>query len=101
MTSPRCRGCGSASRTLLVVENTVGLKELRQNASELVRRAEAGEEFTITVSGRPSARLVPMSPMRWRSWGDVAELFSGPGDPGWEHDRELVADGLRDPWAKR
>lgn len=40
----------------------VGLRELRQDASELVRRAQAGDEITITVSGRPSARLVPPSP---------------------------------------
>lgn len=37
-----------------------GLRELRQNASELVRRVEAGGEVTITVAGRPSARLVPI-----------------------------------------
>jgi len=38
---------------------SVGLRELRQDASDLVRRVQAGEEITITVSGRPSARLVP------------------------------------------
>lgn len=37
----------------------VGLRELRQNASELVRRVESGEEIEITVAGRPGARLVP------------------------------------------
>jgi hypothetical protein len=30
---------------------TVGLRELREDASELVRRVQAGEEFTITVAG--------------------------------------------------
>jgi prevent-host-death family protein len=40
----------------------VGLRELRQPASELVRRVEAGEEITITVAGRPSARLVAVTP---------------------------------------
>jgi prevent-host-death family protein len=38
---------------------SVGLRELRQDASDLLRRAQAGEEITITVSGRPSARLIP------------------------------------------
>ncbi len=79
----------------------VGLRELRQDASELVRRAQAGEEITITVSGRPSARLVPAGPTQWRRWDDIAELFVGPADPDWEHDRELVGDDLRDPWAER
>ena len=78
--------------------STVGLRELRQQASELVRRVEGGEEVTITVAGRPSARLVPVAPQSWRSYADVAELFSGPPDTQWETDRERVDHALRDPW---
>jgi prevent-host-death family protein len=81
--------------------STVGLRELRQDASELVRRVEAGEEITITVSGRPSARLVPARPTQWRTWAEVADLFRGRADPDWERDRELVDNDLRDPWATR
>jgi prevent-host-death family protein len=77
----------------------VDLKELRQNASELVRRAQAGEEFTITVSGQPGARLVPAQPIHWRRSDEIADLFRGPTDPDWQLDRELTGDGLRDPWA--
>lgn len=80
---------------------TVGLRELRQDASDLVRRVEAGEEITITVSGRPGALLVAPRVGRWRSWDDVADLFEGPADPDWERDRDLVDDGLRDPWSAR
>lgn len=80
---------------------SVGLRELRQDASGLVRRVQAGEEITITVAGRPSARLVPAQPTQWRSWAEIAELFRGPGDPAWEQDRELLDDNLRDPWADR
>jgi prevent-host-death family protein len=80
------------------VVTTVGLRELRQQASELVRRVEAGEEVTITVAGRPSARLVAVSPRSWRSWNDVADLFTGPADPTWEQDRELIAQEIQDPW---
>lgn len=79
----------------------MGLRELRQNASDLVRRAQNGEEITITVSGRPSARLVPAAPTQWRRWDDIAGLFAGPADPEWEHDREMVGDDLRDPWSDR
>jgi prevent-host-death family protein len=77
----------------------VGLRELRQQASELVRRVEAGEEVTITVAGRPSARLVPIAPRSWRSYTDMAEVFNGPVDPEWTADRERVDDALREPWA--
>jgi len=83
------------------VENKVGLRELRQDASDLVRRAQNGEEITITVSGRPSARLVPAAPTQWRPWDDIAELFAGPADPEWENDRAMVGDDLRDPWSDR
>ncbi len=71
---------------------SVDLTELRRHASELVRRAQTGEEITITVSGRPSARLVPLEQTQWRRWSDIAGLFAGPTDPDWEHDRERVAD---------
>ena len=43
-------------------------------------RVEAGEEITITLSGRPSARLVPSRPAQWRSWSELANLFRGPAD---------------------
>jgi len=78
--------------------STFGLRELRQHASELVRRAESGEEVTITVAGRPSVRLVPVAPKTWRRFDDVSDLWSGKADPEWEHDRDLVDQQIRDPW---
>ncbi|HET7476118.1 MAG TPA: type II toxin-antitoxin system prevent-host-death family antitoxin [Dermatophilaceae bacterium] len=81
--------------------STVGLRQLRQDASDLVRRVEAGEEITITVSGRPSARLVPARPTQWRSWTEIGDLFRGAADPQWERDRDLLDADVRDPWAAR
>ncbi len=78
----------------------MGLRELRQDASDLVRRVEAGEEITITVSGRPSARLVPASPNTWRSWVEVQELFAGPADSDWDADRAEIDDHIIDPWSR-
>jgi prevent-host-death family protein len=81
---------------------TVGLRELRQNASELVRRAEAGETLTITVSGRPAAVLGPIDRRRWRSWDEISTLFTHDGaDRTWKEDRELIDNEVRDPWADR
>ena len=60
---------------------TVGLRELRQDASDLVRRVENGEEIEITVAGRLAARLVPAAPRRWQRWVDIADLFTGRPDP--------------------
>lgn len=78
----------------------VGLRELRQDASELVRRAEAGEEIDITVAGRLAARLVPARRRRWNDWADIEALFNGPADRDWERDRELVDQSLDDPWTQ-
>lgn len=83
----------------LEVVDAVGLRELRQNASELIRRVEAGESLTVTVAGRPAALLVPATTRTWRQWADISDVFSGVADADWETDRELIADDLRDPWA--
>ncbi|HVA60572.1 MAG TPA: type II toxin-antitoxin system prevent-host-death family antitoxin [Mycobacteriales bacterium] len=77
----------------------VGLRELRQRASELVRRAQAGEVVTVTVSGRVAARLVAAERHQWRHFPDIAELFGGPEDADWGRDRRLLNDTPRDPWA--
>jgi prevent-host-death family protein len=78
-----------------------GLRELRQNASDLVRRAEQGEVITVTVSGRAAAQLGPVPPRGlWRRGADLAELFAGPVDPTWATDRELVDEDVVDPFAR-
>lgn len=42
----------------------VGIRELKQNASQVVARAAAGETVTITDRGRPVAQLTPMPTSR-------------------------------------
>ncbi|WFE38151.1 type II toxin-antitoxin system prevent-host-death family antitoxin [Micromonospora sp. WMMD998] len=79
----------------------IGLREMRQNASDLVRRAQAGERVTITVAGRPAAVLGPVSPRTWRAWDDLAGLFDQPTDPGWAEDRGLIDGTVVDPWDQR
>ncbi|WP_445548219.1 MULTISPECIES: type II toxin-antitoxin system Phd/YefM family antitoxin [unclassified Frankia] len=81
--------------------NEIGLREVRQNASELVRRAQAGERLTITVSGRPAAVLGPMTPRAWRRWDDLADVFALPADTDWPGDRDLVDGTVTDPWEDR
>jgi prevent-host-death family protein len=54
---------------------TSGIRELRQRASELLRRVEAGETIEITDRGRPVAVLAPLPnqhPLeRLRATGDL------------------------------
>ncbi len=84
------------------MSDTVGLRELRQQASDIVRRIEEGQEVVVTVAGRPAARIVPVGKQRWRTGRELALLFSTPVDPAWQQEhaeRSDVIDGsLRDPW---
>jgi prevent-host-death family protein len=41
---------------------TVGIRELRQHASAILRRVAGGEAFQVTDRGRPVAMLVGVSP---------------------------------------
>ncbi|MGH3932852.1 MAG: type II toxin-antitoxin system Phd/YefM family antitoxin [Pseudonocardiaceae bacterium] len=58
----------------------IPLRQLRNDTSAVLRRVEDGERFTVTVSGRPVARLIPF-PRRPRSisWD---ELIAARADPG-------------------
>lgn len=51
------------------------MRELRQRASELLRRVEAGETFEVTDRGRPVAHLSPVKDRsaleRMREIGDL------------------------------
>ena len=54
---------------------SVGVRELRQRASELLRRVEGGETIVVTDRGRPVAVLAPLPEAgaldRLRATGDV------------------------------
>jgi prevent-host-death family protein len=84
---------------------TIPQRELRNNVSDVLRRAEQGERFTITVSGRPVAELGP--PAQEPRGTSVAELWrlllETPADPSWAEDlkrmREADRANARDPWA--
>ena len=41
--------------------STVGVRELKQNASAVLRRVAAGEIVEVTDRGRPVARIVPLA----------------------------------------
>ena len=70
---------------------TIQQKELRNQVGEVLRRAEAGERFTITVSGRPVAELGPVRARQWVSSVELADLWATPPDPTLEHDLQAFA----------
>jgi prevent-host-death family protein len=57
---------------------TVGVRELKQQTSELIRRVrELGDEILVTHHGRVVARIVPASPTpeaAQRGWDDLDRL---------------------------
>jgi prevent-host-death family protein len=73
-------------------------KELRNNVGEVLRRAEAGERLTITVSGRPVAELGPARTRQWVNTGEVQDLWDLPSDPTLVDDLKGFEADLRDPW---
>jgi prevent-host-death family protein len=87
-----------------VVER-VGVRELKQNASRVVRDVERYGPVVVTVNGRDA---VVMSPLQDRHrWVPVKEalLFweSLDADPDWadELEQQRDADLVQDPWDRR
>jgi prevent-host-death family protein len=78
---------------------TIPQKELRNNVAEVLRRAEAGEELTITVSGRPVARLGPVGKRRWVSGRELSAIFRTPAPKTLREDLERLPAELVDPFA--
>ncbi len=75
-------------------------KELRNQVGNVLRRAEAGEEFTITVSGRPVAELGPIRTQSWLAASQLADLWTLPLDASLDADLTRFGAALGDPWSE-
>jgi len=81
---------------------TVGIRELKQQTSELIRRVrEEGSEIQVTYHGKVVARLVPVRPPEpienERAWANLDRLAAQVGE-GWPHDvsaAEAISEGRR------
>jgi prevent-host-death family protein len=79
--------------------------ELRNHIAAVLRRAEQGERFTVTVSGRPVAELGPLPGARGLARPErlAAILAETPPDPGYAKDlrrmRQEDEEASHDPWA--
>jgi prevent-host-death family protein len=85
-----------------VADRTIPQRELRNNISALLRAAEAGESFTVTVRGRPVARLVPPGdadlPRTDVDRATLRRILAGPIDAGLAADLDAAEAPLDDPW---
>ena len=77
---------------------TIPQRELRNNVAEVLRRAEAGEDLTITVSGRPVAHLGPLERDPWVPAAQVRHVWDTPTPIGFAEDLERLDIGLVDPF---
>ncbi len=77
---------------------TIPQKELRNNVGEVLRRAEGGEEFTITVAGRPVADLGPTAKPGWVGGAALKGVFETPAPQALAQDLERMSAGLTDPF---
>lgn len=78
--------------------STIPQKELRNNVGAVLRRAEAGEEFTITVSGRPVAQLGPAQRRRWVGGENLRRVWETPAPRTLGEDLERMPTALIDPF---
>jgi prevent-host-death family protein len=76
---------------------TIPQKELRNNVGEVLRRAEAGEQFTITVAGRPVAQLGPAARRTWVAGPQLAQVWATPAPQSLAEDLERFPAELVDP----
>jgi prevent-host-death family protein len=77
---------------------TIPQKELRNNVGEVLRRAEAGEEITITVAGRPVAQLGPVMQKRWIGGPALRAVWRTPVPRTLEEDLERFPASVDDPF---
>jgi prevent-host-death family protein len=83
-------------------DRTIPQRELRNNVGAVLRAAEAGETFTVTVHGRPVARVVPVGDAdRPRTDVDrmsLRRILAGPLDRNLATDLARAEAPLDDPW---
>jgi prevent-host-death family protein len=78
---------------------TIAQRELRNHSGEILRQAEAGLQFTITVDGRPVAVLSPYQKRQWVPRAEILKILrSQPSDPTFFEDLgEMVVSRVHPP----
>jgi prevent-host-death family protein len=84
---------------------TIAQRDLRNRSGEILREAERGTSFIVTVDGRPVAQLGPIPRQQWVPRAALERLLRDlPHDPTLS--RDLSRHGSRldvrhDPWVRR
>lgn len=85
-----------------MADRTIPQRELRNNISAVLRAAEAGETFTVTVRGRAVARVVPAGeagqPQTNVDRATLRRLLAAPIDGDLAAELDAAEAPLDDPW---
>jgi prevent-host-death family protein len=85
-----------------MADRTIPQRELRNNISAVLHAAEAGETFTVTVRGRPVARVVPPGeagqPRTDVDRATLRGILVQPLDDTLAAELDAVEAPLDDPW---
>ncbi len=86
------------------MSNSVGLRELRQQTSAVMKRVRNGESIDVTDHGHPIARIVPLQPSAFEQLvlegrateakGDLLELADKLGLPAPSRTSMLASEAL-------
>lgn len=86
-----------------MADRTIPQRELRNNIGAILRAAEAGETFTVTVRGRAVARVVPPGergqPRVDVDRETVQRILAIEIDAGLASELDDAEDVIDDPWA--
>lgn len=81
---------------------TIAQRELRNHSGEILRQAEAGQQFAITVDGRPVAVLGPYQKRQWVPKAELLQILRTlDPDPTFFEDLGEMGgrlEDLEDPW---
>ncbi len=82
---------------------SVGVRELKQNASQVLAQVENGESFIVTVQGREVGRIVPAVRSTWVPAEQMMAVYDVPVDAGFWSDINAARDESvqDDPWERQ
>jgi prevent-host-death family protein len=85
-----------------MTDRVIPQRDLRNNIAAILRAAEAGETFTVTVRGRPVARLVPPgdagAPRIDVDRETIKRILALPIDDGLAGELDAAEEPVGEPW---
>jgi len=79
---------------------SIGAFEAKTHFSQIIEKAERGEDFVITRRGKPVAKIIPFEQKKEMTWVEALEEFRKfrklyRGEPGSFNIREAIEEGRR------